>query len=233
MRPGRRTHGRPPAQPTTGPACRSMPQRGILYAPTGSAVMDFYGGDRVGNDLYANYATRTRRRNRETAVAFSGSASRHLGSRFSFAAGAVYRPARRQAHRRTGADAPSRVTSTSSTASPASRSFPSTSIRIRRAPFQARSRRRRSPCPMAGALSQRQQLTEDMLTNAHSGGACVGREDVSRVPQRRAVLSLRRRQADCRLSRIRRRRRVGRAGNRPGLERALRECRTRWRGSAA
>ena len=29
-------------------------QHGILYAPTGSAVMDFYGGDRVGNDLYAN-----------------------------------------------------------------------------------------------------------------------------------------------------------------------------------
>jgi glucose dehydrogenase len=29
-------------------------EHGILYAPTGSAVMDFYGGDRVGNDLYAN-----------------------------------------------------------------------------------------------------------------------------------------------------------------------------------
>jgi glucose dehydrogenase len=29
-------------------------QRGIAYVPTGSAVMDFYGGDRVGNDLYAN-----------------------------------------------------------------------------------------------------------------------------------------------------------------------------------
>ncbi len=28
--------------------------RGIVYVPTGSAVMDFYGGDRVGNDLYAN-----------------------------------------------------------------------------------------------------------------------------------------------------------------------------------
>jgi glucose dehydrogenase len=27
---------------------------GIVYAPTGSAVMDFYGGDRVGDDLYAN-----------------------------------------------------------------------------------------------------------------------------------------------------------------------------------
>jgi glucose dehydrogenase len=29
-------------------------ERGILYFPTGSAVMDFYGGDRIGDDLYAN-----------------------------------------------------------------------------------------------------------------------------------------------------------------------------------
>ena len=29
-------------------------QRGIVYAPTGSAVSDFYGADRVGDDLYAN-----------------------------------------------------------------------------------------------------------------------------------------------------------------------------------
>jgi glucose dehydrogenase len=29
-------------------------ERGIVYVPTGSAVMDFYGGDRLGNDLYAN-----------------------------------------------------------------------------------------------------------------------------------------------------------------------------------
>lgn len=29
-------------------------ERGIVYVPTGSAVMDFYGGDRIGNDLYAN-----------------------------------------------------------------------------------------------------------------------------------------------------------------------------------
>ena len=27
---------------------------GIVYVPTGSAVFDFYGGDRVGDDLYAN-----------------------------------------------------------------------------------------------------------------------------------------------------------------------------------
>jgi glucose dehydrogenase len=27
---------------------------GVLFVPTGSAVMDFYGGDRIGDDLYAN-----------------------------------------------------------------------------------------------------------------------------------------------------------------------------------
>ena len=29
-------------------------ERGIVYVPTGSAVMDFWGGDRLGDDLYAN-----------------------------------------------------------------------------------------------------------------------------------------------------------------------------------
>ncbi|HEX5236257.1 MAG TPA: PQQ-binding-like beta-propeller repeat protein [Silvibacterium sp.] len=29
-------------------------RRGIVYVPTGSAVFDFYGGDRIGNDLYAD-----------------------------------------------------------------------------------------------------------------------------------------------------------------------------------
>jgi glucose dehydrogenase len=29
-------------------------KRGIVYVPTGSAVSDFYGADRIGNDLYAN-----------------------------------------------------------------------------------------------------------------------------------------------------------------------------------
>ena len=30
------------------------PQRGIVYVPTGSAAFDFYGGDRIGDDLFAN-----------------------------------------------------------------------------------------------------------------------------------------------------------------------------------
>jgi len=29
-------------------------QRGVVYIPTGSAAFDFYGGDRVGDDLFAN-----------------------------------------------------------------------------------------------------------------------------------------------------------------------------------
>src|SRR6266567_5642531 len=29
-------------------------KRGVIFVPTGSAVMDFYGGDRVGDDLYSN-----------------------------------------------------------------------------------------------------------------------------------------------------------------------------------
>jgi quinoprotein glucose dehydrogenase len=30
------------------------PPRGIVYIPTGSAAFDFYGGDRIGDDLFAN-----------------------------------------------------------------------------------------------------------------------------------------------------------------------------------
>jgi quinoprotein glucose dehydrogenase len=30
------------------------PKRGILYVPTGSASFDFFGGDRIGNDLFAD-----------------------------------------------------------------------------------------------------------------------------------------------------------------------------------
>jgi quinoprotein glucose dehydrogenase len=30
------------------------PQRGIIYVPTGSAAFDFYGGDRIGDDLFAD-----------------------------------------------------------------------------------------------------------------------------------------------------------------------------------
>ena len=43
-----------PEPPTIGPAWTVDENRGIVYVPTGSAVFDFYGGDRLGNDLFAD-----------------------------------------------------------------------------------------------------------------------------------------------------------------------------------
>ena len=43
-------------EPISGSAgiIKTSPVHGIVYVPTGSAVMDFYGGDRLGDNLYAN-----------------------------------------------------------------------------------------------------------------------------------------------------------------------------------
>ena len=39
-------------------------KRGIVYAPLGSPTSDFYGADRIGDDLYGNSARRPRRADR-------------------------------------------------------------------------------------------------------------------------------------------------------------------------
>ena len=49
-------------------------EHGILYAPTGSAVMDFYGGDRARERSLRQLAARTRRQHRQALLAFSGRA---------------------------------------------------------------------------------------------------------------------------------------------------------------
>jgi quinoprotein glucose dehydrogenase len=56
--------------------------RGILYVPTGSAVFDFYGGDRIGNDLFADTLLALDAATGQRLWHFQGRASRHLGSRF-------------------------------------------------------------------------------------------------------------------------------------------------------
>src|ERR1039458_7171570 len=33
---------------------RSDVERGVVFVPTGSAAFDFYGADRIGDDLFAN-----------------------------------------------------------------------------------------------------------------------------------------------------------------------------------
>jgi glucose dehydrogenase len=48
-------------------------KRGIVYAPTGSAVSDFYGADRAGNDLYANTLLAPRWQHGQADLVLSGS----------------------------------------------------------------------------------------------------------------------------------------------------------------
>jgi quinoprotein glucose dehydrogenase len=47
-------------------------KRGIVYVPTGSAAMDFYGGDRLGNDLFADCLIALRADTGERAWHFQG-----------------------------------------------------------------------------------------------------------------------------------------------------------------
>ena len=51
---GRRARIRRPAACTTGASSRSTRQNGIAFIPFGTARFDFYGGDRDGNNLFAN-----------------------------------------------------------------------------------------------------------------------------------------------------------------------------------
>ena len=51
-KPGRRTHGKPAEPPTTGRGFALDAKRGNVYVPTGSAAFDFYGADRIGDDLF-------------------------------------------------------------------------------------------------------------------------------------------------------------------------------------
>ena len=52
--PGPRTRSRPAAASTTGASSRVDEERGIVYIPFGTARFDFYGGNRIGNNLFGN-----------------------------------------------------------------------------------------------------------------------------------------------------------------------------------
>jgi len=51
---GRKMPGNILVRPTTGEAWPSTQKRGIVFVPTGSAAADFYGGNRVGDNLFAD-----------------------------------------------------------------------------------------------------------------------------------------------------------------------------------
>ena len=100
--PGPRTPGNISARPTTGPGMTIDLKRGILYVPTGSAAMDFYGANRIGDDLFANCLIALKAETGETNLAFPGRAARHLGPRLPFTANSGHGAARRKRSGRRG-----------------------------------------------------------------------------------------------------------------------------------
>ena len=93
---------------------------------------------------------------------------------------------RRQNRSRPRADHQAGLSLSSSTASPASPSFPSTSALTRPAPCPAKPPRPPSRCPIAPAPFARQRLTEDMLTDSHSRSPRLGRERIREPTAARA-----------------------------------------------
>ncbi len=138
-------------------------ERGIVYVPTGSAVFDFYGGDRIGNDLFAEHAAGARCEHGQAALAFPGRASRHLGSGFSRATRAGDGDARRQAVEAVAQTTKQGVVYVFDRATGAplfpveEHAYPSSDVPGEKtSPTQ--------PMPLEPAPFARQRLTEDMLT---------------------------------------------------------------------
>ncbi len=74
--------------------------RGIVYVPTGSAAADFYGANRVGDNLYANSLVALNADTGKLHLAFPVRATRHLGSRRAGAAKPDHHYPERKADRR-------------------------------------------------------------------------------------------------------------------------------------
>ena len=145
--PGRRTPGPTPARRTTGRAWRWTRSAASSSCRPGRAAADFYGANRLGDNLFANYAARARCRDRQADLALSGGQARPLGSRLSLAADPGDRAARTARRSTPWRRPPSTATSSCSTARPASRCSRSSSASIRPARCRAKSPPRRSRCP--------------------------------------------------------------------------------------
>ncbi len=189
--------------------------RGIVYVPTGSAAADFYGANRVGDNLYAN-----------SLLALNADTGKLLWH-FQFVRHDIWdrdppAPPSLVTIRRDGKtiDAVAQATKHGYvfvfdrvTGTPVSRS---STGRCHRAASPAKSppipsRFRPGPRPFA-----RQDLTPETITSRTPEARGVGAGRAGEVPQRRPVRAALGRPADGDLSGIRRRRRVGRAGVRSG-----------------
>ncbi len=196
--------------------------RGIVYVPTGSASADFYGANRPGDNLYANCLIALKADTGERIWHFQG--VRHDIWDRDFPSPPTL--ARLQRDGRT-IDA---VLQTSKQgfvfAFDRSNGTPLFPIEYRHFPksdLPGETTNDTQPIPTMPKPFARQLLTRDMLTTRHARSAPVGGRSVRHVSQRRSVRPAHGGPRYGRLSRLRRRRRVGRLRVRSGDRPAVRE----------
>ncbi len=174
---------------------------GIVYVPTGSAVFDFYGGDRLGDDLYADTLLALDAATGKRLWHFQG-VHHDIWDRDFPSEPALFTV------KRDGETVEALAQTTKQgylylfnriTGEPL---FPIHEIPYPTSSVPGEVTSPTQPKPDAPEPFARQRLTEDMLTNRTRRGARVGVEDVSHLCERWAVLAFRGGQADGDLSRI-------------------------------
>ncbi len=209
------------------------PKRGIVYVPTGSAASDFYGADRVGDDLFANTLLALNADTGERIWHFQGVRHDIWDRDFPSPPVAGHREARRQDWSTPWRRPPSRDGFICSIAPPASRCFPSNRAATRPATCPAKWPRRRSCCPTRPAPFARQRLTEDLLTNRTPEAHAWALEEFRKLRSDGQFVPFARGPGDGDLSRLRWRRGMGRSGLRSGDRPACTSTPTTWRGRPA
>ena len=198
-------------------------ERGIVYVPTGSAVMDFYGGDRVGDDLYANSLLALDANTGKLLWHFQG-VHHDIWDRDFPSPPALF------TLKRDGKTVEALAqTSKQGYLYLFDRLDGQAAVSHSRAPVSGQHGAWRGGCQNPAAARLARALCPPApdrrhADHAHAGNARLGGEAFPRHAQRRAVCSIcGGGPADHRVSRIRRRRGVGRAGGRPGQRHPLRE----------
>ena len=185
--PGPKDADSSPAAPTPGPASPSTPKLAMVFAATGSASFDFYGVNRHGDNLFANYVLALDARTGKRVWHFQGIKHDIWDWDFPAAAEPGHRDARRQAGRRGRADHQERLRVRARPQDRHARSSRSSSARCRRRPIDGEQRRATQPFPLKPPPFARQGLTEDMLTTRTPEAHAAVLARVSTLLQRSAV----------------------------------------------
>ena len=198
------------------------PKLGMVFAATGSASFDFYGANRIGDNLFADCVLALDARTGKRIWHFQGVKHDRVGSRFSRRAEPGHRDAERTGKWKRWRRSPRPATSSCWTARPASRCSPSRYRPVPASTLDGEKLAETQPYPVKPP-----PFTRQSLHRRH------GHQSDARSPRRRAAngcaSSIRRacsRRPAARhgaVSRHRWRRRMGRRGLRPGDRLALRQ----------